>query len=127
MTEVLAKPHWTELVYRENARLLFDVEAAIFQNNYLTRSELSMVERLAEQLQVDIQSPVIDIACGPGRHSIQLAADGFDVTGLDFSPGMLELAKESAAAANFAGKGPTAIRQFDSASSSLSSGSGINP
>ena len=48
MTEVLAKPHWTELVYRENARLLFDVEAAIFQNNDLTRSELKMVERLAQ-------------------------------------------------------------------------------
>ena len=109
MTEALAKPHWTEIVYRENARLLFDVEAAIFQNNDLTRNELIMVESLAERLRVDIQSPVIDIACGPGRHSIQLATDGFDVTGLDFSPGMLELAKESAAAAGFTGNGPAFV------------------
>jgi D-alanine-D-alanine ligase len=109
MRETLAKPHWTELVYCENARLLFDVEAAIFQNNDLTRSELNMVERMAEQLRVGIQSPVMDIACGPGRHSIQLATDGFDVTGLDFSPGLLELAKESAAAGKFVGKGPTFV------------------
>ena len=109
MTEALAKPHWTELVYRENARLLFDVEAAIFQNNDLTRSELIMVEHLAEHLRIDILSPVIDIACGPGRHSIQLATDGFEVTGLDFSPGMLELAREAAAAASFVGKGPAFV------------------
>lgn len=123
MTEVLAKPHWTELVYRENARLLFDVEAAIFQNNDLTRSELIMVERLAEHLRVDMRSPVIDIACGPGRHSIQLATEGFDVTGLDFSPGMLELAKESAAAGNFTGNGPAFVsgdmRELDYADESF--------
>ena len=109
MTKVPAQPHWTERVYRENPRLLFDVEAAIFQNQNLTNRELAMVKRLAKHLQVDMRSPVIDIACGPGRHSIALATDGYKVTGLDFSPGLLELAKESAAAAKLPGEGPSFV------------------
>lgn len=96
MKDSSVKPHWTERVYREHAQLLFDVEAAIFQNGDLTRRELGMVKQVAAQLGVNLQSPVIDIACGPGRHSIELAVEGFEVTGLDFSPGLLDLARESA-------------------------------
>lgn len=110
-------PHWTELVYRENARLLFDVEAAIFQNDELTRREIASVERLADKLGTSIASPVCDIACGPGRHSIELARQGFDVTGLDFSPSLLAIARESAAARRNGGSMPTFVsgdmRQLD--------------
>ena len=109
MTAPSAQPHWTEVVCCENARLLFDVEAAIFQNSDLTTRELAAVERLAEHLGIAIQSPVIDIACGPGRHSIRLADSGMDVTGLDFSPGLLELARESAALSSSADKGPVFV------------------
>ncbi len=90
------KGHWTEVVYRDNARLLFDVEAALFQNTALTRQELAAVEQLGKRLGKGLCSPIADIACGPGRHSIQLAHDGHDVTGLDFSPGLLAIAGESA-------------------------------
>lgn len=96
MTTPTTKPHWTEIVYRDNARLLFDVEAALFQNLDLTRQELCIVSKLAERLGAGLVSPVIDVACGPGRHSVQLAQDGHDVTGLDFSPGLLALARETA-------------------------------
>lgn len=117
MTTPIDEPHWTETVYRDHARLLFDVEAALFQNQDLTRQELSAVQRLAEKLETGLNSPVIDIACGPGRHSIQLALDGYDVTGLDFSPGLLELASESAAQRSNGGTRPTFtagdMRQLD--------------
>jgi SAM-dependent methyltransferase len=41
--------------------------------------------------------PVLEIACGTGRVSIPLARLGFDVTGLDIVPGMLELARSKSA------------------------------
>jgi SAM-dependent methyltransferase len=40
---------------------------------------------------------VVDLACGPGRHSIPLAQRGFLVTGVDRSAFLLERARERAA------------------------------
>ena len=39
---------------------------------------------------------VIDVGCGPGHHTIALAARGFEVTAVDFSPGMLARARAKA-------------------------------
>ncbi|MFH1620067.1 MAG: class I SAM-dependent methyltransferase [bacterium] len=38
--------------------------------------------------------PVLELACGTGRLSIQLARCGLDITGLDVSPGMLLQSRE---------------------------------
>lgn len=40
---------------------------------------------------------VLDLACGPGRHAILLAKEGFQVTGVDLSPFLLEKARLYAA------------------------------
>ena len=39
---------------------------------------------------------VLDLCCGPGRHSIPLAQRGIEVTAVDFSPFLLEKARENA-------------------------------
>lgn len=41
--------------------------------------------------------PVLEVACGTGRVSIPIARLGFQVTGLDIVPGMLELARSKSA------------------------------
>ena len=41
---------------------------------------------------------ILDLACGPGRHSVVLAQKGYSVTGVDLSPFLLGKAKERAAA-----------------------------
>lgn len=41
-------------------------------------------------------APVLDLACGTGRVAVPLAKSGFDVTGLDTSPAMLERARRRA-------------------------------
>lgn len=41
---------------------------------------------------------LLDLGCGTGRHAIRLAARGADVTGVDFSRGMLERARQKAGA-----------------------------
>lgn len=53
----------------------------------------AFVEQLIEYLQPLPQSTMVDIACGEGRYSIQLAAHGFDVTGIDLSNASIEKAK----------------------------------
>ncbi|MEQ2527343.1 class I SAM-dependent methyltransferase [Robertmurraya yapensis] len=40
--------------------------------------------------------PILDVACGTGRFTIPLAERGFDITGLDITPEMLQLAKQKA-------------------------------
>lgn len=40
---------------------------------------------------------VLDLCCGPGRHSVELALRGFKVTGVDRSQFLLERAREHAA------------------------------
>jgi SAM-dependent methyltransferase len=45
---------------------------------------------------------VLDIGCGPGHYCIALAKRGAEVTGIDFAPNMIDLAKELAERENVA-------------------------
>ncbi|MFG1641674.1 class I SAM-dependent methyltransferase [Amycolatopsis sp. NPDC049252] len=39
--------------------------------------------------------PVVDVGCGPGHFTAHLASLGLDVSGVDLSPSMIELAREA--------------------------------
>jgi SAM-dependent methyltransferase len=56
------------------------------------------VEFVVEQLGLETGARVLDLACGHGRHSLELARRGFRVTGVDLSPRSLELARRAAEA-----------------------------
>jgi 2-polyprenyl-3-methyl-5-hydroxy-6-metoxy-1,4-benzoquinol methylase len=63
---------------------------------YQNRDELeaqAFVEKLIDFLQPLPDSSMLDIACGEGRYAIQLAEQGFDVTGIDLSYPSIEKAK----------------------------------
>lgn len=53
---------------------------------------------LLELLRLQPGSRVLDVGCGPGRHTIRLAQGGLAVTGIDVSRRFLELAAEDARA-----------------------------
>jgi SAM-dependent methyltransferase len=55
---------------------------------------VKLIDKLVDNLQIPKNSFVLDAACGKGRHSIALAARGFDVTGIDICPFAIEEAKK---------------------------------
>jgi SAM-dependent methyltransferase len=60
---------------------------------------LRQVDFLVERLALEPRASVLDVGCGRGRHSVELARRGFRVTGIDLSPRSLELARAAAAEA----------------------------
>jgi ubiquinone/menaquinone biosynthesis C-methylase UbiE len=56
----------------------------------------AQVEFAIQALRLAPGARVLDIACGVGRHSIELARRGYHVTGLDLSPTLLKIAAERA-------------------------------
>ena len=45
----------------------------------------NFIDKLIAHLKPSGGAKMLDVACGKGRHSMQLAANGFDVTGIDLS------------------------------------------
>ena len=54
-----------------------------------------MINLLQRSISVNTKSKVLDIACGSGRHSLELARRGFDVTGFDLSKFLISEAKKT--------------------------------
>ena len=54
-----------------------------------------IINLLQRNISVYSKSKVLDIACGSGRHSIELARRGFDVTGFDLSEYLIGEAKKN--------------------------------
>src|SRR6201992_3250433 len=55
------------------------------------------VDRVAKILQPRGDERVLDLACGSGRHSLELRRRGFSVVGADISPDLIEIARRDAA------------------------------
>src|ERR1700759_3496192 len=55
------------------------------------------VDRGAKILQPSGDERVLDLACGSGRHSLELRRRGFSVGGADISPDLIEIARRDAA------------------------------
>lgn len=58
------------------------------------------IDQLESLLHLRPPHRVLDLPCGQGRHSIELARRGYDVTGVDLSEAMLAVARERAIAAS---------------------------
>lgn len=54
-----------------------------------------MVDLIQRSIHCSTSSRVLDIACGAGRHSMELARRGFHVTGLDLSEFLISEAKKN--------------------------------
>jgi SAM-dependent methyltransferase len=73
----------------------YDSLAALYQLQYANyRDDIAFYSRLAERL---IATRILELGAGSGRVSIPLARRGFEITGLELSPKMLEIGRENAA------------------------------
>ncbi|HET6232270.1 MAG TPA: methyltransferase domain-containing protein [Longimicrobiaceae bacterium] len=78
----------------------FDEKFVDLYRHFLTNERTEReVAGIREMLSLAPGAEVLDLACGWGRHSIELAEAGFRVTGLDFSPTLLASARKRAKAA----------------------------
>jgi len=65
--------------------------------NYFSEKQLQKdVNFLIDVLSLKKQDKILDLACGQGRHTLELKNRGFDIDGLDFSNFLLKVAKQEA-------------------------------
>lgn len=74
----------------------FDGHAPAYMENVFTKNTLAEVDFIIEELKLPQGSRILDVGCGTGRHSVELAKRGYSVTGVDLSSVMLAQAKEAA-------------------------------
>ncbi len=85
--------------YREITRNSYDETADAYQAN----TEKLGPEVKARQFLSFLKGPskILDLGCGPGRDAKYFVAMGHEVTGIDISPKMIEIAKASVPKAQF--------------------------
>jgi len=88
---------------------LFANYARQYDEEVYTQGTQGEVDLLEQELEHDRTRTILDIGCGTGRHAIELAARGYQVTGVDLSAAQLARAREKAAAAGV----PVDFRQGD--------------
>jgi len=83
---------WYEALF-ENYGKTYDKES--FTQG--TAGECDFIER---EMDFDKSTRILDVGCGTGRHTIELAKRGYSVTGVDLSDSQLNRAKQKASEQN---------------------------
>ena len=66
-----------------------------------TKGTEQEVDFLVDVLGLEPGMRVLDVGCGPGRHTNELARRGFDAVGVDISERFVEVAREAGTSATF--------------------------
>ncbi len=89
---------------KNSCKPVFDFKAVFEPNDYLYFYGDGLTEeRTEKEVQFFIRElglrksmKILDLACGHGRHTNRLSELGYDVIGVDISPGFLKIAKNEA-------------------------------
>jgi D-alanine-D-alanine ligase len=86
--EMHLRPDWWRRIFNS---MYLRTDADVVEDQQITKNE---VELFSSLLNVPKESAILDLACGQGRHSIELARQGFtNITGLDRSHYLIRKAK----------------------------------
>lgn len=118
---------FTETMTQDNLRHEYDAIANEYERKIWFDQSILGLARLRKQLMSKAQGKILDVACGTGLNFPFFPVDS-NITGIDLSPGMLEVARQNAArlgrdanlAVMDAQKLDFADRSFDTVVSTLS-------
>ena len=65
----------------------------LYANRSLDEAQ-NFIGRIVDKFKIQPGTPVLDVACGKGRHSQTLASLGLNVTGIDLSQNSIDYAKQ---------------------------------
>jgi SAM-dependent methyltransferase len=83
-----AEPDWWQTGFGPGYLALYD--------GFLAERTPVEVDQIEALLELVPPRKILDLPCGQGRHAIELARRGYEVTGVDLSPYMLGVARERA-------------------------------
>jgi 2-polyprenyl-3-methyl-5-hydroxy-6-metoxy-1,4-benzoquinol methylase len=86
------KKQWYEELF-ENYGLKYD-------NESFTQGTITECDFIEQEMCFNKSLNILDLGCGTGRHSIELAKRGYSITGIDLSISQLDRAREKAKAQN---------------------------
>jgi SAM-dependent methyltransferase len=72
---------------------LFQDFADKYDRESFTAGTTGEVDFIESEINFNREKRILDIGCGTGRHSLELARRGYKVAGIDLSPSMIEKAK----------------------------------
>ncbi len=75
---------------------LFDNYSNHYENEVFVKGTLGECDFIEQEINYNKNVRILDIGCGTGRHSLELARRGYSVTGIDLSISLLNRAKELA-------------------------------
>jgi 2-polyprenyl-3-methyl-5-hydroxy-6-metoxy-1,4-benzoquinol methylase len=79
---------------------LFENYADSYDREVYTKGTSGEVDFFEKEAGFNKSLKILDVGCGTGRHSIELASRGYDVTGIDLSESQLAKARKVAAERN---------------------------
>lgn len=85
--------------YKQTTRESYDQTASEYERNVDLLLPLKEAEKFLTLLPR--KGTILDIGCGPGRDALFFTERGFSVTGIDFSPAMIERARQKSPKAKF--------------------------
>jgi ubiquinone/menaquinone biosynthesis C-methylase UbiE len=81
-------PNWYQQLFEKLGKRYLDFP--------FTQGTIQEVDFIVNLLELPKGATILDVGCGAGRHSIELSKRGYQVTGLDYSHRMIEVASEKA-------------------------------
>lgn len=75
---------------------LFENYAQKYENEVFTQGTIGECDFIESEIKYDKSLKILDVGCGTGRHSIELAKRGYIVSGFDLSENQINKARENA-------------------------------